>query len=66
MNIEKIKEILKEKNLNIHKLSLITGISRGNLSQMMNGKYKRIELLTAIKIANALDVSLDEIVDRNI
>lgn len=66
MNIKRIQEILKERNISIYHLAKITGLSQGSLSMMMNGKLKKITIQTAIKIANALDVSLDEIVDRNI
>ncbi len=66
MNIKRIQDIMNQKNMSIYRLSKITGLSQGSLSMMMNGKLKKITIQTAIKIANALDVSLDEIVDRNI
>lgn len=62
MNIEKLKTLMIDENLNIPKLSKKTGISVGRLSEILSGKAKNPRIDTVKKIANALEVSVEEII----
>lgn len=57
---EKIEFLLDQKNMTAYRLSKLSGISKENLSQLKLGKLKSMKFETVVKIADALDVSLDE------
>ena len=61
----KIKELRKEKGYTFAKLSELSGISTGRLSDLATGKRNNPTMDTLIKLADALGVSLDELVGRN-
>ena len=56
-----IKEIRKKKNITVYKLSKITGIARTYLLELENNKKFNPSLSTMYKIANALDVKIDDL-----
>lgn len=60
----KIKELRKEKGYTFAKLSELSGISTGRLSDLATGKRNNPTMDTLIKLADALDVTLDEMVGR--
>lgn len=64
MKINKIKlEIaMSEKYLNFMKLSKVSGVSRTTLSYINNGKSCRPDV--AGKIAKALEVSVEDLIDK--
>ena len=55
------KELLKEKGLKQYELSNITGIAVSSLSDLMNGKFKRLNATFLYKIAIALDVQIEDL-----
>ena len=57
-----LKSILKEKRITLRKLSTLTGISTQALSNIKNGKTKRIELQTIGLLAKALDCSPNDLI----
>ena len=61
----KIKELRKEKGYTFAKLSELSGISTGRLSDLATGKRNNPTMDTLIKLADALGISLDELVGRN-
>ena len=61
----KIKELRKEKVYTFAKLSELSGISTGRLSDLATGKRNNPTMDTLIKSADALGVLLDELVGRN-
>lgn len=61
----KIKELRKEKGYTFAKLSELSRISTGRLSDLATGKRNNPTMDTLIKLADALGVSLDELVGRN-
>lgn len=61
----KIKELRKEKGYTFAKLSELSGISTGRLSDLATGKRNNPTMDTLIKLADALSVSLDELVGRD-
>ena len=65
MNIEKIKKIMEEKNITLYRLSKITDLNESNLGKIISGKTKNPRISYVKAIADALDVSIDEIVIRH-
>lgn len=57
--------IKKEKGYTFAKLSELSGISIGRLSDLATGKRNNPTMNTLIKLADVLDVTLDELVGRN-
>ena len=55
-----IERNLKDKGLTVYRLSKMTGISQQALSMLKSGKIKNPSFELMKKIADALDVSLDE------
>ena len=62
---EHIKKICKEKNITGYQLSKMTGISNSLLYKILREDTADPQVSTLIKIADALDVSLDKLVGRN-
>ena len=60
----KIEQLRKEKGYTFAKLSELSGISTGRLSDLASGKRNNPTMDTLIKLADALDVTLDELVGR--
>lgn len=65
MNIRKIKDLMKEKNMSIYRLSKETGISDSLLGKILNGKVENPRIQTVKQIAKALNVAIDEIVNMD-
>lgn len=61
INLLKYRE---QKNLTLAALSEITGLGTGRLSEIETGVTSDPRISTIIKIADALDVTLDELVGR--
>ena len=60
----KIEKLRKEKGYTFAKLSELTRISTGRLCDLATGKRNNPTMDTLIKLADALDVTLDELVGR--
>lgn len=56
-----IKNIREKKNITIYRLSKITGINRPYLTQLENNKKFNPSLKIMYKIANALEVKIDDL-----
>ena len=56
-----IKEIREKKNINLYRLSKLTGLNRPYLTQLENNKKFNPSLKTMYKIANALEVKVDDL-----
>jgi Helix-turn-helix. len=56
----KLKKILDEKQMTTYQLSKLTGISEQSFSKLRNGLSKELSFGSMVKIADALNVSLDE------
>lgn len=59
--IARLKEIRLEQNLSHEKLAEKTGLHRSTIS-LIESRKRQPTLLSCIKIADALDVKLDEII----
>lgn len=62
---KKIKDLMKEKNMSIYRLSKETGISDSLLGKILNGKVENPRIQTVKQIAKALNVTIDEIVNMD-
>ena len=60
----KIEQLRKEKGYTFAQLSELTRISTGRLCDLATGKRNNPTMDTLIKLADALDVTLDELVGR--
>lgn len=56
-----IKNIREKKNITIYRLSKMTGINRPYLTQLENNKKFNPSLKMMYKIANALEVKVDDL-----
>ena len=65
MNTRKIKDLMKEKNMSIYRLSKETGISDSLLGKLLNGKVENPRIQTVKQIAKALNVAINEIVNMD-
>ena len=61
---QRVNDILLKKNMSPADLSRMLGWNTGALSQYMNNPDRSPKLSTAVKIADALDVSLDYLAGR--
>ena len=62
--MNEIKRICEERSISPYDLSKIAGVSQSVLSKVINGKIRNPSSGFLIKIADALDVTLDELVGR--
>lgn len=60
----KLLEYREQKHLTLAVLSKMTGLGTGRLSEIETGVTSDPRISTLIKIADALDVTLDELVGR--
>lgn len=56
-----IKNIRKSKNITLYRLYKLTGLSYSYLSELENNKVFNPSLATMYKIANALEVKVDDL-----
>ena len=56
----KIRELMKEKNINSNKLSKLTGIYRSTLTMFLTRKNRTIRLENLLYICEAFDMKLSE------
>lgn len=57
---EQLNKIMQERNLNGSQLSKMAGVNRSFFSDLKTGKVKYLSWPNMCKIADALEVSLDE------
>ena len=60
---EKIAALIKEKNLNMHKLAELSGVSYSTVYAIVKRNSENISSNVAIKLANALDVPITRIIN---
>jgi len=56
----KIEKLLKEKNMTTYRLAQLSGINKATLAHIKSGKVKKPLFETICKIADALDVDINE------
>lgn len=57
----KIKEARQEKRMSQEELALKSGVSRATISALENGTERYVMMGTLVKLANALDTTIDKI-----
>jgi transcriptional regulator with XRE-family HTH domain len=57
----RIKAILKEKEMSIQELSDISGVPPSHLSRIINGQRRCISLPIAIKVSQALETAVEQV-----
>ena len=57
---KQLNKIMQERNLNGNQLSKMAGVNRSFFSDLKTGKVKHLSWQNMCKIADALEVSLDE------
>ncbi|MEQ9809220.1 helix-turn-helix domain-containing protein [Streptococcus jiangjianxini] len=56
---EKLEKILEEKGLNRNQLAKLSDVDRSHFTNLKNGTTKYLSWPNMVKIADALDISLD-------
>ncbi|QSE76338.1 helix-turn-helix transcriptional regulator [Lactococcus taiwanensis] len=57
----KLEKIISDKGITIYRLGKLTGLGVSVFYNLKSGRIKDVTFQTAIKIADALNVSLDEL-----
>lgn len=65
MNTDKIIKLMEEKNITLYKLGKMTNLNESNLGKIVSGKTRDPRISYVKAIADALEVSIDEIVIKN-
>lgn len=60
ISLKKLRDAIMAKRINQKTLESKTGISQSHISRIMNGTLGDIRLTTAVKIADALNLSVEE------
>lgn len=56
-----VDKVLKKKNMNVYRLSRLTGINWGVVQKYVDGKLYRVDLDLLSRMCYALDCSLEEL-----
>ena len=64
VNVEIVKRLMAERNMDIHNLAEKAGISTATLRKYLIGKQNHIPVLAAFKIVGALGVSVATIINE--
>lgn len=64
LNVEKLNELLVEKNLNYSELAEKAKISKTQISRIINKKEPKVQLKTIGALCKALEVSFNELYIR--
>ncbi|MHA2039852.1 MAG: helix-turn-helix domain-containing protein [Promethearchaeota archaeon] len=65
MNLKNLVKIRKQKRWSQEKMAVESGISYNTIIKIERGGIENPKIETVIKLADALDVSLDELVGRS-
>ncbi|MGL4731517.1 MAG: helix-turn-helix domain-containing protein [Clostridium sp.] len=60
----RIKEIRETKNMSIYQLANISGLSDSHLGRIENGKRDNPGINTVIKIAEALNITVEDLIEK--
>lgn len=63
---ERIKKLLVEKNMNLNKLALGSGMFYGTLDGIMRGRTQTVQLTSIVKIASGFEMSASEFLDDDL
>ncbi|WP_459127499.1 helix-turn-helix domain-containing protein [Latilactobacillus curvatus] len=57
---QRLKAILNERNLSNYRLAKMSGVSESIINKVVSGTNEYMSFKNAVKIADALNISLDE------
>ncbi|MGT2895942.1 helix-turn-helix domain-containing protein [Streptococcus entericus] len=57
---EKLSQLMEERQLNMNRLAIRSGINKSHFADLKRGKIKSLSWANMVKLADALDISLDE------
>lgn len=60
MNVEKLKELMEQRNVNQNELAEVAGVSQAFICNMLKG-YKIPSVQVLVRIAKKFEVSVDEL-----
>jgi len=63
---ERIKNLLKEKDITQYRLALNSGVPHATLSNIMQGTVSDNKLSTVMQIANGFDMTVSEFLDDEV
>ncbi|MCX7884275.1 MAG: helix-turn-helix transcriptional regulator [Caloramator sp.] len=58
-----LKQLLNENKISMYKLAKKAGVGQSTVHEIVSGKRKRISLASAIKIADALNITVETLFD---
>jgi putative transcriptional regulator len=61
---DKIEKILKDKNMTTYRLAKLSGVNKATLAHIKSGKVKKPLFETICKIADALEVDINELREK--
>ncbi len=64
--VTRIKQLMKENNVNQSTLSKITGIPKSTINDLLNYRTKTTSSLYIVKISKAFDIKLSKFFDNDI
>ena len=59
----RLLQICKERNITVHQLSTLSGISHTTIHDLVTGKSKNVTLKTLHKISVGLDMTISQLLD---
>lgn len=62
MDAKRLRQLMSEKGITIYRLSHMTGIRDGVLGRLVNEKTRDPRISTVIKIADALNVDINDLI----
>lgn len=64
MRYQLISETMTQKHITAYRLSKLTGVQEITIGELIKGKKKRVSFDTVSKIAKALDIDLNDLVEE--
>ena len=61
---EKIKELRESKGISQYRLAELTGINRSTINRYENGSIQKISFDNLLKICEALEIDIKEIIEK--
>lgn len=66
MSVLRTEEIRNQKKLSVSKLSDLSGVARGYITELEEGKYDNPGVQIVCKLCVALDVTPNELIDESL
>lgn len=63
---QRVKSLLKEKNMTQYRLEIKSGIQHGSMQCIINGRNKTVTLSTVMMIARGFDMTLLEFLNDSV